>query len=525
MATSITVGYFNKAVNSTKASGFSGTDCSCTLRDPCDIRNPVFLVEASAGNYNYAKWGNRYYWVDKVTPFPNGMIEVQAHLDPLATYQSDIANTYAYALYHSKIRNTEADDIRFNPEIVAAKTVNNKSNIFASSPTPFNGRVVLTTFEAGISTANMGIKTYVMTVDKFRSIIQNITTSIYDTQFNVGSNNTAINNNLSNFTTPDDVANMLGALGSVAIHDILYMLCEIMNKIGGFGSWRENLVKAVYVPFTGFNTVGSKNVHFGYLNTNVSADLIDPVYVETKSSSILIPFDGRTQTDHFLKHNRFQKFQAVCCGGQYVNIDSDLIRDLGPGDSVNIYTAVEPASGDWSAVVTKDSAVNSLRLAAFGGNMAIDITGMAGRGGLGAGMNYTLGGMNIAGSIVAGAMGNQIGSNASGVASQYLPAQSAAAPSAIAGNGISSLFLNGSTGYNDLSIIGQLIYPAIMDGVGGASYESYGQKYGFPCNQYVQLSLDGSYVVCSGAFVECAGNQQDQNFINSVLNSGILLEA
>ena len=526
MGVGYAIGFTSKAVNSTSRTFTTSISGSAFIKEPCDFRNPVIQVEGNPGTYNYMTLGDAYYWVDSVVSVTNAIIEVHGHLDPLATYQDEIANCKAYALYHSKIINTEADDIRFNPEVVAPKTVINASNIFASSPTPLSGgSVILTTFEAGISAANQGIKTYAMSLSTFRSIIQNITTSLYDHQFDIGNNNTAINNNLSNFTGPDDIANMLGALGSVAIHDVLYLLCEVMNKIGGFGSWRENLIKAIYVPFTGFTVVGTKNVHFGYLNTGVSASLIDPVQVKTNSTSIQLPYDGLTQTHHFLKYSRFHQFQAVCCGGQYASIDSNLLRDLDVGDTLNIYTSVEICSGDWSAVLTKDSSVNSLRLAAFGGNMAIDITGLAGSGGMGAGMNYTIGGVGIAGNIVAGALGGGLGGQISGVASQYLPSQGSQAPSATAGNGISSIFLNGSTGYNDLSIIGQLTYPAIFDNIAGSDYDSYCQQYGYPCFQYVPLSLDGSYVVCSGAFVACKGNQQDQSYINSVCNSGILLES
>ena len=532
MATSIEIGYFNKAVNSTKASGFSGTSYSCLLKDPCDIRNPVFTVEGSLGNYNYAKWSTRYYWVDKVISFPNGIFEAHCHLDPLATYQDDIANTKAYALYHSTIINTEADDPRFNPEIVAAKSVINADKIFASTPTLTGGSVIVTTFEAGSGSSNQGIKTYCMDLSTFATMLTNLQNSLYDNIYDIANVRSSVNGQLPQWTDPDQIFNMLGALGTVAIHDIVKALSDMISRIGGFGSWRDNLIKAVYVPFTGIATTGNKNVHLGYLDTGVSADTCDPINIKTKSTSIQIPWDGKCTTYHFLKHSRFQKFQTVCCGGQYAAIDSDLIRDLGAGDSLNIYTAVETMSGDWSAVLTKDSAVNSLRLASFGGNLGIDITGMAGKGGLGMGMNYTMAGFNMAanaltmGAINAGTgTADSFMSVGSGIASQYINTGTSNAPSGISGNGISNFYLNGSTGYNDMSLIGQLTYPYIIDGLSGFDYTTYCQKYGYPCNSVVQLSLDGSYVVCSGAFVECKGNQQDQAYINSVCNSGILLES
>ena len=532
MATGYSIGFTSKAVNSTSRTFSSSVSGSALLKEPTDYRNPVIQVSGNPGIYNYMQLGDYYYWVDRVVSFPDGIIEVHGHLDPLATYQDDIANCKAYALYHSTVINAEADDPRFNPEIVAAKSVINASNIFDSTPTLTGGSVIVTTFEAGQGSVNQGVNTYCMSLSKFTQMLANLQDSLYDNIYDIANVRSSVNGQLPQWTDPDQVFNMLGALGTVAIHDVIKVLSDMVSRIGGFGSWRDNLIKAVYVPFTGISVTGNKNVHLGYLNTGVSADTCNPVDIKTKSTSIQIPWDGKCTTYHFLKHNRFQKFQTVCCGGQYAAIDPELIRDLGAGDSLNIYTAVETMSGDWSAVLTKDSAVNSLRLASFGGNLGIDITGMAGKGGLGMGMNYTMAGFNMAASALTMGAVNVGTGNAdsimnigSGVASQYIQPSTSNAPSGVSGNGISSFYLNGSTGYNDMSMIGQLTYPAIIDGLSGSDYNAYCQQYGYPCNQYVQLSLDGSYVVCSGAFVKCKGNQQDQAYINSVCNSGILLES
>lgn len=534
MGVSYSIGYTKKAVNSTSRSYTAAVSGSAFIKEPCDFRNPIIQVSGAPGNYTYMEMNSAYYWVDKVVSFPNGVIEVHAHLDPLATYQDEIAGTKAYVLYSSLGHNVEADDPRMNPEVVAPKSVISASDIFGSAPTPTGGSVIVTAFESGLGTSNQGVKTYALTLSSFASMLVNLQSSLYDSQFNTSNVRTSITNELPNWTDPDQVFNVIGALGSVAIHDIVKALSDLVSRIGGYGSWRDNLIKAIYVPFAVADIPGngSKNIHFGFLDTGVSGKLCDPVYVKTKTSSVQIPWDGRCTTYHFLKYPRFQQFQAVCCGGQCANIDSNLIRDLGAGDSLAVHTAVDVMSGDWSAVLAKDSAKNSLRLATFGGNLGIEISGLAGKGGLGMGMNYTLGGINMAanamsfGAVSAGSgTADSVMNITSGIASRYIQTGSSVTPSGIAGNGISSIFLNGSTGYNDLSITGQLTFPAIIDGIAGANYDSYCQKYGYPYNAVADLALDGSYVICSGAFVKCKGSQQDQAYINSVLNSGILLEA
>lgn len=535
MAVSVSVGKIKKAVNSTQVSGYAADlTASAVLKEPCDVRNPVFILKGSAGNYNYANWGDRYYWVDKVIPFPNGIIEVHCHLDPLGTYQTDILNTKAWMSFNSMNVNTEIDDPRLTPDICDTSAVTNSGDIFASTPTPQNGNVVVTTFEAGYGSDNQGVKTYVMSLTNFMKMLKNLQNSLYDTIYDKGTVATDINNRLSSFTDPDSIVNMIGAVGTTLIHDVIEALSDMVSNIGGFGSWRDNLIKAVYVPIPigAFPSLGSKNVHLGFLDTGLSAQLTYPAYVKTNSSSVVIPWHAKCTTYHFLKYSKYSKFQAICCGGQFADIDADLIRDLGAGDSLDIRSAMDVCSGDWSAVITKGSSVNALRLASFGGNLGIDIAGLAGKGGLGMGMNYTMAGFKMAASALSMGLTNTMTSSAgesiaavgTGIFSQHMTNAVSNCPSGIAGNGISSYFLNGSTGYNSVSLQGVCFYPSILETP--SDYESYCQKYGYPCNKFGTIGANtGAFVKCEGAFVECKGNQQDQQFINSVLNSGILVES
>lgn len=534
MSTTIEIGYFDKKVNSTKCSSFAGTTYDCLLKEGTDIKNPTVQVKGSLGNYNYAKWSSRYYWVDKVVSFPNGIFEAYMHLDPLATYKTAIKNTKAFTSFNASVYNADIIDPRMTPDILSAKTVNNVSDIFDSTPTPLNGSVIVTCFESGLGSANQGVKTYALTLAQFRTMIQNITTSLYDSQFDTSRINSEVNSNFQNYSYTTDETNMMGALGSVFIHDIIEFLAEIMNKIGGFGSWRDNLLKAVYVPIELSDIPGtgsSKNIYLGFLYTGLSAKQVEPCCVKTKTSSIQIPWNGYTVVNHFLKFSKFSKFQVICCGGQYADLDPDMIRNSTNQDSLYVHTAIDVCSGDWSAVLTTDSSVNSMRLASFGGNLGIDITGYAGRGGLGAGMNYTMGGIKIAGSVLSMGLSNQAGAGngdlagsiGTGITSNFIQNNVGNTPSGMSSGGISSIFLNGSTGFNDLSIVGYLNYPAMIAN-SQADYIKYCQTYGYPSNRWVTLGDCEGFVKCEGASVECEGTQADIAFINNTLNSGAYIE-
>lgn len=536
MGISFSIGYTTKAVNSTSRVFIPQVSGDALIKEPSDYRNPVLQVKGAPGTYNYMSFSKAYYWVDKVVSFPNGIIEVHAHIDPLATYQDEIAGTKVFAAYHSNNQTPLADDPRFSPEKISY-TDGTTSDIFDSTVVPLGGgSVILTVFEAGYGTSNQGVKTYAVTLSTFRSMLINLQTSIYDTSYNNSPVATSINNNFSSFTTQDDTANMVGAVGTTLTHSLIKGLSDIISNIGGMGSWRDNLIKAVYVPFalTNIPDHGSKNIHLGFLDTGTSGNIVDPVYVKTKSGTVDIPWDGKCSTYPFLKNSRFTQFQAICCGGQSVTFSADLIKGKAFDATLGWYSAVDIMSGDWSCVLTTADSSNKLRLASFGGNFGIDITGMAGKGGLGAGMNYTIGGLKIAanaltyglaGQAMQGSNGATAGQIGCGIVSNFLSNTMGNAGNGVTGSGISSVFLDGASGYNNIHIEGVCGYPAICDGLVGGEYNAYCQQYGYPCNQYVTLSLDNSYVVCSGAFVKCKGNQQDQAFVNSVLNSGILLEA
>lgn len=532
MSTAIEIGKMDKRVNSTACQGFAGTSYDCVLKEGTDIRNPTFMLKGSYQNYNYAKWSDRYYWIDKVVSFPNGIIEATGHIDPLATYKNDIKQTYAFISYSHNIISPEVLDQRMQAEIVRSKVNTSASDIFDSTPTPYGGSVIVTCFEAGTGSQNQGVKTYALSIDEFKAMIQSITVSLYDSQYDVLDNNSSINGNLPNFTGPDDVANMLGALGSVAIHDMLKFFSEIMQKIGGYGSWRDNLIKAVYVPFDKSDIPANgtpKNIYLGFLDTRQNAKQVHPCYVKTKQTNIVIPWDSKCTDYHWLKYNKFSQLQAICGGGQYVNIDTDLLRDLSASSTLSVYSAVDVCSGDWSAALTKETSSASLRLASFGGNMGVDITGYAGKG-LGAGMNMTQGALKIAGSVLSmglsssmeSSIGESAGSIGTGIAAQFIDNRSGSVGSGVCSSGISSIFMNGSTGYNDLDLVAQCTIPTIID---QDQYDTYCQEYGYPCNQYRMLSDTwGGFAKCEGASVMTVGNQQDQAFINATLNSGIFLE-
>lgn len=536
MSTSITLGYYNKRVNSTKCSGFTGTNYDCLLKEPCSINNPVFQLKGSLGNYNYLQWSSRYYWVDDTISFPNGIIEVHAHMDPLATYQSAIKSGHAFFTYgHKSYWNKDVDDIRMQPEKLE-KLSGAWENVFNYTLTSTEGSVVMTVMEAAPS-GHQGVATYALSVTQFEACLTELYNVFSTNQHSTASITSSIQNNATSLSTGDTAADFIGGGFITLIRDLEVFLSHIIADLGGLGGWRDNIIDIKFVPIKPANmpSSGSRTMYLGAIPTH-SYPLVDIGYIDTKSDDFALAWSTKYTSDHrFLAYPRFHKFQVGCMGGYYQEIDPLVLRDNSGANAKLLYrSAIHPASGDWSAVVVLDSDADPLVLASFAGNCSVDITGLAGRGGMGSQMSTIMGAFRLAGNIftasaangaISGIMDEAGPSKAAaigtGIATGYINNGYTGLASGVAGGGISSMFLSGALG--KIGVKGVCYYPAMLDGT--SAYTAYCDKYGYPMNKYDSFTNQwGSFVQCSGASIECEGNQQAQSYINSVCNSGIYLE-
>lgn len=74
---------------------------SVVLKDGCTEHDPVFLINRpnNTFQYNYAKWGDRFYWITNVEYTRNQLFTVSCRLDVLATHKAGIMDTNAFISY------------------------------------------------------------------------------------------------------------------------------------------------------------------------------------------------------------------------------------------------------------------------------------------------------------------------------------------------------------------------------------------------------------------------------------------
>ena len=91
------------------------------LKTPTSLHTPTFTINAASFDYNYLKWGDRYYFVTDIVSRNNSLWEVSAVCDVLATFKADILASTQFVCYSSHNSNTWLPDTRI-PLVKATKT-------------------------------------------------------------------------------------------------------------------------------------------------------------------------------------------------------------------------------------------------------------------------------------------------------------------------------------------------------------------------------------------------------------------
>ena len=95
----VSFGNLSKRKNSTMRPGGLSDSRNVRLKEATSIDNPTFIIQGNEFDYNYAKWDNRYYFVDTVVSVHDNLTEISCVLDVLATYKDEILASTQYVTY------------------------------------------------------------------------------------------------------------------------------------------------------------------------------------------------------------------------------------------------------------------------------------------------------------------------------------------------------------------------------------------------------------------------------------------
>lgn len=98
----VSFGNFSKRRNSTKQPGSLSDVRDVRLKETTSTDNPTFVLTGDTFNYNYAQWGNTYYFINDIRSVHNNLIEVECVIDVLATYKAAIQASTQFVCYSSQ---------------------------------------------------------------------------------------------------------------------------------------------------------------------------------------------------------------------------------------------------------------------------------------------------------------------------------------------------------------------------------------------------------------------------------------
>ena len=277
MSVSIYFAKASKKRNSTYQASFSSS-FDCVLKESTSLDTPTFILQADNFDYNLAKWGDVYYFVDNIVSVKNNIWEVTCVVDVLATFKSYILASTQYVCYSSHKSSDWLVDSRI-PSLTQSHVSPTASTfeIFSKSGT----------YILSVNGKN-GCELFIMTETKLKNLLQNISTwrSDAETEF------------LNGLTAPD---------GDIVVAtENLYTVLARSGAFGNAYAEAPNCIRScIWIPFKpSIFTVTSSNkeIYLGQFATGVCADAISSEpYVNYKNITIPWHFsDWRRTTNEQL---------------------------------------------------------------------------------------------------------------------------------------------------------------------------------------------------------------------------------
>ena len=343
MAHTIYAGNVSKRKNSTLQPTLTAS-FDVLLKTPTSLHTPTFTISASSFDYNYLKWGNRYYFVTDVVSRNNNLWDVSAVVDVLATYKAEILNTTAFVLYDS-VANTEIPDNRL--PIKTSKTVQTST---AACPFTVDGGCYILSLTGAHGTTGV----YKVSESDLAALIddlQDVTDNIFDWT------------GITPPTKPTGSHNVWDWLEYIGDY-LKFMLDSAyrpISQIFGSGNIPENIRDCRFIPFNVGVTGGSIPIFLGTFATQQSFGklITDTVH---RTATVSIPWQA---TDY----RRRSPFTEVYLYLPYIGMTRLSSENLAGQSSITVAYTLCVRDGSMICTVSSGGEI----LGQYSGNVAASV--------------------------------------------------------------------------------------------------------------------------------------------------------
>lgn len=491
MAHTIYCGKIAKKKNSTyrPTTAELATSFDVLLKSPTSLHTPTFTISAASFDFNYIKWGDRYYFVSDVVSRNNNLWEVSAVCDVLATYKADVIASTQFVCYSSHNSNTWLPDTRI-PLLKATKTA--RSTASASDIFNTTGFYVLSV------NGQDGCVMYALDKGQLDTLLANINNWQNDIITNITGDSMGLG---YDFTT---VENALESVGKMSIQT---------GVIGNAYAQAPQCIRScIWVPFfaSPFVTTGAQ-MYLGNFDTGLHPFTVkaEPVVV---NKSVSIPW-------------HYSDWRRGICEDVYLYLPLAGMMKLSGDSLTNVLSLSIKCSATASdGVIAYEVSAGGNVIGTYGGQCSANYP---------IGINQQASAGEILQSIIAG--GEKMVNAA--INSSISPVSMAAAGAGVALEGVSATY--------DTVNIANTTHATVIGGVGGGAGSGLSldiQCYtvchetvmtpsdmkdtmGLPTMLPYPLATLTGYCQCANAHVAANGAEsQELDTIDMYLNSGFYIE-
>ena len=285
------------------------TSFDVLLKSPTSLHTPTFTINSASFDYNYLKWGDRYYFVTDVVSRNNSLWEVSAVCDVLATYKADILASTQFICYSSQSGGAWLPDTR----IPLLKSTTASKNTAALPFINTTGFYVLSV--VGGDTGVGGCEVFAVNKSTLNALIQSISTwSLTDVAnimsgvtfnpptYNSPSTTPATTTQLDNCFNAliDSLKSMIDSFGALtqsvqaSIADLNTKIQKASSTTGFLGNAYANapncIRSCIWVPFDLSSFTGASGaIYLGKYDTGEAGFKVNPTPT-TGSLSVAIPW-------------------------------------------------------------------------------------------------------------------------------------------------------------------------------------------------------------------------------------------
>ena len=456
------------------------------LKTPTSLHTPTFTISAASFPYNYLKWDDRYYFVTDVTARNNGLWEVSAVVDVLATFKTEILASTQFVCYSSVSGGTWLADMRIP---ILSKGVGHKQTIVNPRLSRSGSYVLAVNGENGCSI-------YRVTQSDIKNLIQNVATW----------QSTAANDFLNGLTAPN---------GDIVV--ATENLYTVLARAGAFGNAYSDapaqIRSCIWVPFDAatFTVVQSnKEIYLGQFGTGVYADEVSATpYMDSFTFTI-----SWTYNDW-----RRSKCEDLYLYLPLVGLCSIESENIASNSSMTIDYSMMPTDGSIAYEIKCGEQIIGSYGASCAANYPIGISQQASAGEI---INSVLAGVDKSLAVAVNSNISPLSMTAA-TAEAGLTIIQAAYDTTYTANTRHNTTIGGVGGGVGAGLdLSATLFDVVHDTV--VTPSAMAATMGLPTMKPLTLSSCSGYCQCANAHVAAAAEAQELDEIDAYLNSGFYIE-